>query len=76
MTISVLGAACLAAVVAVLLYTRVKPKPRYPPGPRGLPVVGSLFDINQERPWITYSKWAQQYGEHLTGWHFPQFSQF
>ena len=51
------------AVVYWLLNTFFKPKPPYPPGPKGYPIVGSLFDINSERPWITYGKWAQQYGK-------------
>jgi hypothetical protein len=46
-----------------LLYTQLKPKPNFPPGPKGLPIIGSLLDINNERPWITYRKWARQYGE-------------
>lgn len=60
--------ASLAAVLSLgpllwLLYNFSKPKPNYPPGPKGLPIIGSLLDINSERPWITYQKWAEQYGE-------------
>jgi hypothetical protein len=53
----------MAVVGSWLLYTYFKPKPNYPPGPTGLPIIGSLLDINNERPWITYGKWASQYGE-------------
>jgi hypothetical protein len=35
---------------------------RYPPGPRGLPVIGNLFDIPQRAPWETYTRWGKQYG--------------
>ncbi|KAJ3556974.1 hypothetical protein NM688_g1728 [Phlebia brevispora] len=32
-----------------------------PPGPKPLPIVGNLFDMPRVRPWLTYSRWAQQY---------------
>lgn len=56
-------ASAVALIVAITLFYYSRPKPRYPPGPKGLPLIGSLLDINQERPWITYSKWAKEYGE-------------
>jgi hypothetical protein len=56
----------MGVLASWLLYTYLKPKPNYPPGPRGLPLIGSLLEINNERPWITYSKWAAQYGKYFT----------
>lgn len=53
----------LALAIASLAFVYIRPKPHYPPGPKGLPLIGSLLDINQERPWITYGKWAREYGE-------------
>ncbi len=50
-------------VVPWLLYTHFKTRPNYPPGPKGLPIIGSLLEINNERPWITYGEWAAKYGE-------------
>ncbi|KAH7931402.1 cytochrome P450 [Leucogyrophana mollusca] len=34
-----------------------------PPGPRGLPLLGNLFDINSARPWLTYTAWSKKYGD-------------
>jgi hypothetical protein len=53
----------LTPLLLWLLYSYLKPKPNFPPGPKGLPIIGSLLDINSEKPWITYQKWARQYGE-------------
>ncbi|KAF8259329.1 cytochrome P450 [Lactarius quietus] len=36
---------------------------QYPPGPRGLPLFGNLFDIPQRAPWETYTQWGKQYGD-------------
>ncbi|KAI9435475.1 cytochrome P450 [Lactarius indigo] len=36
---------------------------QYPPGPRGLPLLGNLFDIPQYAPWETYARWGRQYGD-------------
>lgn len=34
-----------------------------PPGPRGLPLIGSVFDVNLAEPWLTYEEWGKQYGD-------------
>ena len=34
----------------------------YPPGPRSLPIVGSLFSIPSQEEWITYKKWSEELG--------------
>ncbi|KAH9966199.1 cytochrome P450 [Lactifluus volemus] len=36
---------------------------RYPPGPRGLPLFGNIFDIPQYSPWETYTRWGKRYGD-------------
>ncbi|KAK7462289.1 hypothetical protein VKT23_007889 [Stygiomarasmius scandens] len=35
---------------------------RYPPGPRGVPVFGNIFQLNPANPWRTFTKWAETYG--------------
>lgn len=52
------------------VYRKTRPSAALPPGPPQAPVVGNLFQIPKERPWLKYAEWAEQYGEsHLaTEW--------
>jgi hypothetical protein len=56
-----------AATVAIYLLGRWASKKRshgapLPPGPSGLPIIGSLLAWPKDQEWITFSKWAKQYG--------------
>ena len=33
-----------------------------PPGPRGLPILGNIFQFPKEKEWLTYAAWAGKYG--------------
>ena len=45
------------------VYRKTRPSAVLPPGPLQAPVVGNLFQVPKEQPWIKYSEWAEQYGE-------------
>ncbi|KAK0465902.1 cytochrome P450 [Desarmillaria tabescens] len=36
-----------------------------PPGPKGLPLIGNLWDVPVDYPWLTYARWAATYGDVL-----------
>ncbi|KAI6117223.1 cytochrome P450 [Pisolithus croceorrhizus] len=58
-----LGAACVAIVGLWALTGRTKPKLPYPPGPKGLPFIGSALDIDPQGPQLTYAQWRKTYGD-------------
>ena len=37
-----------------------------PPGPKGYPLIGNLFDMPANKPWIVYDEWRKTYGEIYT----------
>jgi hypothetical protein len=45
------------------VYRKTRPSAALPPGPPQAPVVGNLFQMPKERPWLKYAEWAEQYGE-------------
>ena len=34
-----------------------------PPGPKGYPIIGNLFDMPVHKPWLVYDKWRKTYGK-------------
>ena len=34
-----------------------------PPGPKGYPVIGNLFDMPDDKPWVVYDEWRKTYGK-------------
>ena len=53
------------ALCSVGLIARKKLTPHQlplPPGPKGLPFLGSALEINKNEPWLTYVEWKKLYG--------------
>ncbi|KAF9026341.1 cytochrome P450 [Hymenopellis radicata] len=56
-------AICLSVFAAYTLHRIWVAKRRPPPpGPKGWPVIGNLFDLPKEKEWVTWAKWGDQYG--------------
>lgn len=56
----------ICSLVAFILYRRWFAAPRrqfpLPPGPSPKPIIGNLFDIPHEAPWLTYANWRAVFG--------------
>ncbi|KZV68637.1 cytochrome P450 [Peniophora sp. CONT] len=53
----------LAILASYSYYCTSYSNKRYPPGPRGLPFVGNIFDMPRHHEWETFSQWALRYGD-------------
>ncbi|KIJ34578.1 hypothetical protein M422DRAFT_263358 [Sphaerobolus stellatus SS14] len=51
------------AVICILLLVR-RGRTRYPPGPKGLPLLGVARSHPKTEYWKTYAQWGRDYGDH------------
>jgi cytochrome P450 len=47
-------------------FERPAPPAPYPPGPKGLPLLGNALEFPSSREWETFAKWGQQYGDMMS----------
>nr|BAL05095.1 cytochrome P450 [Phanerodontia chrysosporium] len=58
-------------LLVCLFVSYARKRPRYPPGPKGLPLIRNLLDIPADYPWITYRDLAEKYNSDIL--HFEVF---
>ncbi|KAK0463550.1 cytochrome P450 [Desarmillaria tabescens] len=48
---------------SLLYLSRRRRRVPLPPGPKGIPLLGNLWDVPVEYPWVTYARWTATYGD-------------
>ncbi|GJE96501.1 cytochrome P450 [Phanerochaete sordida] len=61
-TTNVLAVLLLTFTVSWVAFARRRAPHRYPPGPKGLPVLGNLFDVPTDDGWLVFREWSRRYG--------------
>lgn len=51
----------LTALLSVRYFFH-KRRPPLPPGPRGLPFFGNMFDLPKHTPWVAYAEMGKKWG--------------
>ncbi|KAF8269892.1 CyP450 monooxygenase [Lactarius quietus] len=55
----------LSSIVFLLVRGRQRQRLPFPPGPKGLPLIGNLRDVPKVAQWLTYEKWGQVFGSDI-----------
>ncbi|EIM84076.1 cytochrome P450 [Stereum hirsutum FP-91666 SS1] len=54
-------------MVLLALYYRQRKTYTYPPGPKGLPVIGNVLDMPRTNPWIAFRDWSRKMDSPVIG---------
>jgi hypothetical protein len=52
-------------VVLLRIFRRRRHALPYPPGPKGLPIIGNALDLSSKNPCLTYWQWGKKYGTYF-----------
>jgi len=55
-------ASIILGCAALVRLTRWRSRSRLPPGPKGYPIVGNIFDLLPTHVWEKFGAWGKQYG--------------
>ncbi|GJE96494.1 cytochrome P450 [Phanerochaete sordida] len=58
----VLAVLLIVFTVSSVAFARRRSQHRYPPGPKGLPIIGNVFDVPTRNGWLVFSEWSRRYG--------------
>ena len=50
------------ALLTGIVYVLRRKRYRFPPGPKGLPIVGNIWDIPSAHEYLQYEQWSREYG--------------
>ena len=64
-------AALLIAVILVAVVSLNRARRTLPPGPKGLPILGNIFDVPKEFEWLAYTRWSREFRTSLFSPHVP-----
>jgi len=52
----------ITCIVLIIYLLRKNSDVQHPPGPRGVPILGNLFQFGAVKPWKLFAKWKADYG--------------
>ena len=60
--------ACVFLTLLILTAALWRPRRRFHPGPKGIPVLGNVLDVPKDYAWLTYQDWSRRYGKQSHFW--------